>query len=78
MLLCSALSPPWQGFLTHVKLGDVKVGLDGAQFPCLIFQEHPQLLQSRPEELRGEKWSHEILRKKANICSLLTLCHLVY
>ena len=33
---------------THVELGDVKVGLDGAQFPRLIFQKHPKLFQSCP------------------------------
>lgn len=35
-----------------MKLRDAKVGLDGTQFPRLIFQEHPQLFQSGPERMQ--------------------------
>lgn len=38
--------------LTHVELGDVKVRLDRTQFPCFIFQKHPQLFQPCPKGLR--------------------------
>lgn len=38
---------------THVELGDVEVGLDRAQLPRLVLQEHSQLLQSGPGEWGG-------------------------
>lgn len=44
-----------------MELGDVKVRLDGAQFPCLIFQKHPELFQSCPEGFRREK---KLVKKK--------------
>ncbi len=54
--------------LTHMQLGDVKVRLDRAQFPRLIFQKHPQLFQSGPKGLRRKKrergWSKEKKDKK--------------
>lgn len=53
--------------LTHMELSDVEVGLDRTQFPCLILQKHPQLLQACPgrtERKRGMKRKQRTKERK--------------
>lgn len=38
-----------------MELSDVEVGLDRTQFPRLIFQKHPQLLQACPGGIEKER-----------------------
>lgn len=53
-------------FLTHMELGNVKVGFDWTQFPRLIFQKHPQLFQPCPEGLRKE--NNEMGTRNVCVC----------
>ena len=67
---------------THMELGDVKVGLDGTQFPRLIFQKHPQLFQSCPEGLKetkggGDEYKKRTRRVKKLKRTSLSICDLL-
>lgn len=65
--------------LTHMELSDVEVGLDRTQFPCLILQKHPQLLQACPgghRERKGwrkRKEKEKTKREEVSVCRLTTV-----